>query len=159
MKPAQLTQIIIRLFAISWFLYGITQTVAIFTMNSLGKAKPVLFLPGGAAIILAFVAWLLAPKVGQWISQGSDQEEIPAAITFQQLLNAMFVGIGLYYSLGSVSGLINSLYFFLVLRAIPASIPAGMHLTAFDLSKSAITFVAGIFLIASAPHWARRLSK
>jgi len=159
MKPSQLAQIIIRLFAISWFLHGIIQTVGIFAMNSRRMPEPMLLISGVIAIALSFGVWLLAPAIGRLISsRGMDQEGVVSAITFQQLLNAMFIGIGLYLGLGSIGELINSLHFFLVMQASPESIPAGMSLSPYELSKSAITFAAGVLLIVSAPHWSRRLS-
>ena len=158
MKPSQLTQIIIRLFAISWFLQGIIQTAGIFAMNGRGMPQPMLLFGGGVAILLAFGAWFLAPQIGRWIAHGNDQEGAGFVITFQQLLNAMFIGVGSYYGLASIGGLINSLHFFFVLQAAPESVPEGMHLSPYEFSKSAITFAAGVFLIIFAPHWSRRIA-
>ena len=130
-----------------------------FTMNSRRVPEPVLLITGCISILCSLVAWLLAPAIGRLIaSRGMDQEGVINGITFQQLLNAMFIGIGLFYGLGSIGALINSLHFFLVMKALPETIPQGMHQSPYELSKSAITFVASIFLIASAPHWSRRLS-
>ena len=159
MKPSQLAQIIIRLFAISWFLNGIIQTAGIFAMNSRRMPEPMLLVSGGIAILLSLGAWSLAPAIARLISSREiDQEGVVSPITYQHLLNAMFIGIGLYFSLGSIGELINSLHLFLVMQASPESIPTGMGLSPYELSKSAITFAAGGFLIISAPHWSRRLS-
>ena len=162
MKPSQLAQILIRLSAISLFLQAINQTiytVGVFAMNSRQMPDPLMLISAVISIVLSVGLWLLAPAIGGLISsRGMDQEGVVSAITFQQLLNAMFIGIGLYFSLSSIGALINSLHFFLVMRASPEIIPAGMNLSPYELSKSAINFAAGVLLIVSAPHWSRRLS-
>ena len=158
MKPYQLAQIIIRLFAISWFLHGVIQIVSIFATSSPQSPQPTFFVSGTLAILLSWLTWIFAPPLGRWIARGNDQEAMATTITFQQLLYSMLVSIGLYLALGSIGSLINSLHFFLVLQASPESIPKGMEISAYDLSKSAITVAAGAALMISAAHWSRRLS-
>ena len=158
MKPSQITQIIIRLFAISWFLHGIVQTVSVLTMSNQRLSEPILFLPGVIAFVLAIAAWFLAQPIGQIICRGNDKEEIISGISFQQILHAMFIGIGLYFCVSSIGGLLNSLHFFVVLSATPESIPSGMQLTLYDLTKPALSFLAGAFLIGSARHWSKKIT-
>lgn len=158
MKPTQLAQILLRLFAISWFLYGIVQTAGILAMNQHGMPDPKLLVSGAVASALAIAAWFLAPALGRRIASPENQESDFSTITYEQLLKAMFIGIGLYFALSSIGALINSLHFHLVMKTAPESIPLGMRFSPYDLSKHAITFAAGVSLIASASHWSRRLS-
>jgi hypothetical protein len=92
------------------------------------------------------------------MARGNDQEVMATTISFQQLLYSMFVGIGLYLAMGSIGSLINSLHFFLVLQASPESVPKGMSLSLYDLSKSAITVAIGSALMISAAYWSKKLS-
>ena len=118
-----------------------------------------MFLVSGAlAVLLAGITWISAPALGRWIARGNDQETMATTVSFQQLLYAMFVGIGLYLAMGSIGALINSLHFFLVLQASPESVPQGMSLSLYDLSKSAITVASGSALVLSAAYWSKRLS-
>ena len=158
MKPSQLAQIIIRLFAISWFLHGVIQTVGIFATSSPQSPQPIFLASGVLAILLSFITWISAPPLGRWMARGNDWEAMATTMSFQQLLYSMFVGIGLYLAMGSIGSLINSLHFFLVLQASPESIPKGMEVLRYELSKSAITVAVGAALVVSAAHWSKRLS-
>jgi hypothetical protein len=118
-----------------------------------------MFLVSGAlAVLLSLFTWIFAPPLGRGIARGNDQEAMATTISFQQLLYSMFVGIGLYLAMGSIGSLINSLHFFLVLQASPESIPKGMEVSLYDLSKSAITVAVGAALVVSAAHWSKKLS-
>lgn len=158
MKPSQLAQIVVRLFAISWLLHGVIQTVGIFATSSPQSPQPMFLVSGALAVLLAGITWISAPALGRWIARGNDQETMATTVSFQQLLYAMFVGIGLYLAMGSIGALINSLHFFLVLQASPESVPQGMSLSLYDLSKSAITVASGSALVLSAAYWSKRLS-
>ena len=158
MKPSQLAQIIVRLFAISWFLHGVIQTVGVFATSSPNSPQPMFLVSGALAVLLSLFTWIFAPPLGRWIARGNDQEAMATTISFQQLLYSMFVGIGLYLAMGSIGSLINSLHFFLVLQASPESIPKGMEVSRYELSKSAITVAVGAALVVSAAHWSKRLS-
>ena len=158
MKPSQLAQIIVRLFAISWFLHGVIQTVGVFATSSPNSPQPMFLVSGALAVLLSVFTWMFAPPLGRWIARGNDQETMATTISFQQLLYAMLVGIGLYLAMGSIGSLINSLHFFLVLQASPESVPKCMSLSLYDLSKSAITVALGSALMISAAHWSKKLS-
>jgi hypothetical protein len=158
MKPSQLAQIIVRIIAISWFLHGVIQTVGIFATSIPQSPQPIFLASGVLAILLSFITWISAPLLARWMARGNDQEVMATTISFQQLLYSMFVGIGLYLAMGSIGSLINSLHFFLVLQASPESIPKGMEVSRYELSKSAITVAVGAALVVSAAHWSKRLS-
>jgi len=158
MKPSQITQIIIRLFAISWFLHGIVQTVGVLTMSNQRLSDPILFLPGVIAFVLSIAAWFLAQPLGQIICRGNDKEEIISGISFQQILNTMFIGIGLYFCASSLGGLLNGIHFFVVLKATPESIPSGMELSLYDFTRPAISFLAGAFLVGSGRFWSNKIT-
>jgi len=159
MKPSQLAQILIRLSAISLFLQTVNQTVYLIAMTGRQTPDFTLLFSAVFSILLSTGFWVCAPTIGRLISSGDvKNEDVASTITFYQLLTVMFIGLGLYFVLGSIGSLINSLHFFLVMRAYPETIPAGMSLSPYELSKSAINLVAGALLIISAPHWSRRLS-
>lgn len=159
MKPSQLAQIILRLFTLSWLLHGINLAATAIAMHGQGMPEPTQLVPAAVALALAAAVWALAPAIGRFIASSDKEQPNPVpAVSFQQLLYAMFVGIGLYWGLSSVGVLINSLHFYLVLQADPKSIPAGMQLSPYEVSKGVVTFASAICLTLSAPHWSRRLS-
>jgi len=158
MKPSQITQIIIRLFAISWFLHGIVLAVGMLSMSRASIVDITFLLPGFVAFALSLVAWFLAPWLARLIAKENDREVVQTEISFPQLLHAMLLGIGLFFAIKSVGGLLNSLHFFLVLRETPESLPAGMTLSVYDVSASLVTFGAGAFLVATARHWSKKIT-
>ncbi len=159
MKPSQITQIIIRLFALLWLVRGAGQIMAGIAVAGGQPWQPAMFFGGIIALALAAGAWFLAPTLGRLVTRGGDEYVGLGSITFAQLLRAVFIGVGLSLSLSSLGTLINSLHFFLVMKASPETIPEGLSLSPYDLSQSAVTFLAGVALIASASHWSRRLAR
>lgn len=159
MKPSQITQIIIRLFTFSWCFHGILQTLAAVTMRREEIFDPILFLPGAIAVVLSICAWFLAPSLGRFICRGNDKEEIISGITFEQLLQAMFIGIGLYFCASSIGDFLNGLHLFIVMKASPESIPVGLKGSIYQFTKPALTFIVGGYLIFSARHWSSKITK
>jgi hypothetical protein len=159
MKPSHIAQIIIRLFSISWFLQAIVQIVALLTMNVQDLRDPALFLLGIITFLIAIAAWFLAPALGMLICKGNDTAEQISTITFQQLLHAMFLGIGLFFCLSSMAGLLTGLHFFLLMKSTPESIPAEFAISQYDFITPALTFFAGGFLVGSSGYWSAKISK
>lgn len=162
MKPSQIAQIILRLFSLSWFLYGLVNIVYNYSAFLAGKFSApqwVLLAPGLATLILAVLLWLAAPKIGKLIAQGNDQECCATSISFHQLLVAMFVGLGVYFCLSSFGAIFNWIHFLAMEQAAPKAIPDGMSRSYYSLTQEALTFAAGLFVIFTAQKWALKISK
>ena len=155
-RPSQITQILVRLFALTWFLQGIVQFVAAFAIDRTQMSQLHLYLSGALELILAGATWCLAPPIGRLIAGPNDQEGIITGISFSQLLHAMFIGIGLFFCLSSIGGLLNNLYFFIVDKTAPQLAPQN---SLYDLSRNLVTFAASLFVIFTAPAWVRKLLK
>lgn len=158
MKPSQITQIIIRLFAIWWFLQGIVQAVGLVTLGGVPISHPLLYGPAVVAFALSIGAWFLAAGIGRAVCKGNDEAGVVSGVTFPQLLQAMIIGIGLYVCATSIGGLLNGLHFFLVMKAPPEGIPSGMVVSVYDFTQSAVSFLAGVFLVGSARRWSHRIA-
>jgi hypothetical protein len=89
---------------------------------------------------LSVLAWLYAPALGLLMAGGGNHS-IP--LTFAQLLKAMFLGLGLCFCLDSIGDLLNSLHFLFVAKLSPETIPDGMRLSPYDISKSILNFSPG----------------
>ena len=60
MKPSQLAQIIVRLFAISWFLHGVIQTVGVFATSSPNSPQPMFLVSGALAVLFSVFTSLVS---------------------------------------------------------------------------------------------------
>lgn len=159
MRPSQIAQIIIRLFAVVWFVSSVVQIILVFVVNRSGMSDPLAWAPTIVTFLFALAVWFAAPTLGRLIAGKNDPQETVTGVTFGQLLHAMFIGLGLYFCLGSFASLLSNAYFMVVLaEAHPEEmIKIGMNVSTHHLVKDLLTFAAGVFVIWTAPHWVRKI--
>jgi len=80
-------------------------------------------------------------------------------LSLYSLYSTAFVGIGLWFALGNVARVFNWLHFYIAYRGTPVEQGRANLGSLYNLSESALTFLAGVILVFSAPIWARKLTK
>jgi hypothetical protein len=164
MLPSQITQILLRLFALSWFVGGIAQVIGGIAFHcspvgSLNSQAFVVLLPGFLLAVIAALLWAFAPFVADRITRGNNQEVALPGLSYLQLLTAMFVGLGLYFCLSSFGDIYNLLSYFVLSRMNLDAVPKGLPDSYPRLISQSLTFAAGLFVIFSARSWAVKLAK
>lgn len=159
MRPSQITKIILRLFALFWFLTGSIHFISSFFADQRNQGYWFFLIPGIAMLVISVILWMAAPFLGKLICGSDDEANVLREISYQQFLTAMLVGLGVYFCLSSFGGIFNWLHFFAIERSNPGILPEGLSRRYYNLTKDAVTFGAGVFVIATARKWSGRLSK
>lgn len=159
MNPSQITQILLRLFSLSWFIQGISQAAGSAVSNS-GTGGPAPFLiPGLFLALIAVAVWIGAPAAAKYAAKGNDEINVLGQIRFVELLGAMLVGLGLFFCLSSFGAIFNWLHYFWIRAAAPKAFPDSTGVSFYNLSREAVTFGAGVLVIATSRYWAQRISR
>lgn len=157
MPVSSITCILLRLFALNWFLAGIISLASMayvrLNPNAFG-----LVIPSIVQILAGVVLWFLAPWISRFASKGKDVTASLEGVSEEQLFAAVFVGLGTFFSLKSFASVFNWIHFF----AINKSPEYGFHKESapsfYDLTEQGLTFAAGFFLVVSGKRWAAKLA-
>ena len=159
MPLSSITQVLLRLFALSWALTGLVQLAQ--TAMQAGYYKfsgPMLAAPL-IMLLMSSIVWRFAPRISQALVRGNDTAVSLQGVTQSQLYATVFVGLGMYFALDSFADVFNWLHFF----AINNSPDYGFHHdnkpSYYDLTKNLLTLIAGITLIFTAHIWAEKLTR
>ncbi len=161
MPTSSITLVLIRLFALHWFFtgffpiaqqvfHGISQT----GIDYIYVTIPVAYL------VCGILFWMLAPKISRFVTKGDDGEFNLQGITSEQLYSAVFLGLGVYFTLNSFAEVFNWIHFF----AIYKSPNYGFHqekdgVSYYELTGAALTLIAGIVFVFNARRWAAKLCR
>ena len=159
MPLSSVTQVLLRLFALSWALTALARLAqtAVQARNhwfsGATLAAPLVML------LMSILAWRFSPRISRALARGNDSEITLQGVTLSQLYATVFVGLGMYFALSSFADVFNWLHFF----AINSSPDYGFHRenspSYYDLTESLLTFGAGIALIFTARIWAEKLTR
>lgn len=159
MTPSQVAQIILRLFALLWGFQGIAYTAASAIAVGRDAFSLTTTLPGVGTVIFALILWLLSGKISKQITKGNNERIAFGGVSFFQLLVATFVGLGLYFCLSSFGSVLNWIHYLVISAANAPSLPSGVSMSYYDLTKEGITFGAGVFLIFASRNLAAKIEK
>lgn len=159
MPISRIAQVLLRLFALNWALTGLVQLAqAAMQFYNSQFNSPMLAVPL-ILLLLSFLAWQFAPSISRALARGNDDAVSLQGITLSQLYATVFVGLGMYFALGSFADVFNWVHFF----AINSSPDYGFHRenspSYYDLTENLLTLVAGIALIFTARIWAEKLTR
>ncbi|MEO6848554.1 MAG: hypothetical protein ABI443_12620, partial [Chthoniobacterales bacterium] len=153
-----ITQVLLRLFALNWVVMGIVQFVSLsYTFQNshpsfLNYSAPICFTTCGVFV------WIFAPFLSHQFSRGNDASLTLQGITLRQMYSTTFVGLGLYFSLTSFANVFNWLHYVIITQSGESTYHNANSSSYYQLSQSAMTLAAGIFIIVTADIWARKLS-
>jgi hypothetical protein len=159
MPTSRVAQIFLRIFALKWFVTGLLQVISVVLMNRDGYFAAYTMTPSVVYCVAGIVVWFCAPKFSRLVARENDGEFDLQGVSVQRLYSTVFLALGLYFALSSFAEVFSWLHFF----AINKSSDYGFHQenqpSYYDLSEAAMTFAAGLFLVATCNTWARKLPR
>lgn len=159
MPISNITQILLRLFSLKWFLTGVIQIGSTWIVASQGGWDLLYLIAPLAYLIVGALCWKLSPYVSRLVAKGIDETLTLEGVNTEQLYSAILIGLGVYFTLDSFAPVISWVHFF----SINDSLADGFHQndepSYYDLADAALTLIAGIALILTARRWAERLCR
>lgn len=159
MPISNIVVIVIRLFALNSLLQIPGLILSSVAAQSPGPSQPEIllaYLPVGLLLVPAACLWIFAPAIARFVSRGFDTSVSLGGLTRLDLYSFAFVFLGLYFLLSSVGDIINWIHYMAV---IPQNNPARNVLSQnfYHLTRSSLTFAAGLVSLLGAPCWAKKL--
>ena len=159
MPSSSIAQILLRIFALNWFLMGLIQIASMaftfgqeyFTIFSLA--------PGVVYFVGGILVWVISPKLSRVLAHRNDGKFDLSGIKEQQLYAAVFLGLGLYFTLSSFAAVFSWMHFFAVNKSPDYGFHQESQPSYYDLSESLMTLVAGVILIFTCKTWAAKLTQ
>jgi uncharacterized membrane protein YuzA (DUF378 family) len=159
MPASSIAQILLRLFALNWFLMGIIQIASVVFMSGEGSYFFWSIAPSFVYVVAGVIFWFVAPPLSRLLAKRNDGEFTLAGVTERHLYSTAFLALGLYFALDSFANVFNWIHFF----AINKSPDYGFHHeeapSYYELTEGALTLVAGVALMLSARTWAAKLTR
>lgn len=159
MPSSSIAQILLRLFALNWLLTGLVQVASVaFTF---GQSHFSLFYlaPGVVYFVAGLGVWMISPKLTRFLVRPNDGEFNLNGVTEQQLYAAVFLGLGLYFTLTSFGGAFGWMHFLVVNESLSDGFDKTKRPSYYDMSETMMTLAAGLFLAFSCKTWARKLAR
>ena len=159
MPSSSIAQILLRLFALHWFLSGLIQ-VASMAFTYRPEAFMVFnLMPGVIYLVAGIGCWAIAPRLSRWLAHRNDGDFHLTGVTEGQLYAAVFLGLGLYFTLSSFASAFNWIHFF----AVHPSPDHGFHREGqpsyYDMTEKIMTLAAGLYLTLTCHTWGRKLAR
>ena len=158
MPISSIALVLLRLFALNWFLLGLSQNIGLAFQIWQQPIDYSLVVVACLYLLLGLFFWFLAPKLSRFVTKGGHGEFNLQGITTEQLYAAVFLGLGVYFTLDSFADVFSWGHFF----AIYKSPNYGFHQQGnapsyYDLSEALMTLAGGIVFIFNARRWAAKL--
>jgi len=158
MPSSSIAQILLRLFALQWFLTGLIQAVSvIFTMRA-EYFRSSHLTQGLVPFLAGIILWFIAPKLSRLLARGNDGEVNLKGVTDEQLYTGVFLGLGLYFTLSRFGAAFSWLHFFATNQSAELGFSINERPSYYDLTETVMALAAGIFLIVTCKTWARKLA-
>lgn len=159
MPSSSIAQILLRLFALNWFLIGLIQIAGMaftfqkeyFTFFSLA--------PTVVYFVAGILVWIFSPKLSRALASRNDGDFDLRGITEQQLYAAVFLGLGLYFTLSSFAAAFSWIHFFTVNKSPDYGFLRTNQPSYYQMTETVMTLVAGILLIVTCKTWAWKLAR
>jgi len=153
--------LVVRLFSLQWLIQGLSMLAFAFpeVEDNHGSSFIVLrFLPSLLVILLAVVAWFIAPLLSRLIPGRQDASIPVSGLSLRDMYSFAFVFLGLYFALSSLADVLNWLHYAFLVAAAHDFDPERKK-SLYGLSRPIITFVAGLICLFSGRRWASKLSE
>jgi hypothetical protein len=158
MPLSSIVVIVIRLFALNWLLTVVSLLLRAATtpLPHGDRLSAALILYAAPVLLLIFAAglWILTPAIARLVSRGVDTTVSMGSLSLSDLYSFAFVFLGLFFILSSFADVINWIHYFAT-EAHSAPDPRARNF--YELTRSCLTFVAGVVSIVGAPRWTKKL--
>ena len=161
MPLSSITHILLKIFALKLFISGVIQLLSVVVTSSIGDGVYSFFYyaPSLVYFIAGIIVWFAAPKLSRLFTKNNDGEFNLEGVTLEMLFSTSFVAIGLYFALDSFAKVFNWMHFFTLYKSEDYGFHQEEGPSYYDLTESALTFIAGITLIFTARIWSAKLCK
>ena len=155
-----LTIVVLRLFAIRYFIEALVAALAVlpaqYVYLDVNRVLSELFYPA-SLLILAGVLWLVARHLAAIVTKGIDGPLPFTALTREDIYCCAFVILGLDFVLGSISAALLELYQYTQIYSHGGYPANGWSQYTIPLVKHTLTLIAGTACILGAQAWTRKL--
>lgn len=161
MPASSIAQILLRLFALNWFLMGIFQIGTVMLMADEGSFSfhPSSLIPWLIYLLAGIIFWVMARPLSRLLANRNDGEFTLEGVTERQLYSTAFLSLGLYFALNSFANVFSWIHFF----AINKSPDYGFHHqeepSYYELTEGLLTLMAGVALMLTSRTWAAKLTR
>ena len=168
MPISSLAQILIRIFALFWTVFGAIAIAAQAFAASHSMGNQMALQIAVIRIFLGTLLWFFAPTIAWAASRGNDQELQFKGITETQLFSTAFVALGIYFALSALPDISHGLYLLITveeqltgdgMEASMARIFQQSNFTKELLIRPTLSFGFGVVSILSARAWAKKLTR
>lgn len=159
MPASAIAAILLRLYALNLAITGLVQSVMQGAAHLAGGSAWIYSaLPALVHLIAGATLWFLAPPFARFLAARHDEPFRLEGLTEAQLYSAVFLGLGLWFSLSSFAGVFNWLHYFAVARSSSNPWEGEDGTNLYSLSREALTLAAGLLLVFTGPVWAVKLA-
>lgn len=154
--------VVMRLFALSWLVQGITGTASVFASEALYPSSHMNYwnyAVSGWLLIIATAAWFLAQPVAWLVTPPSDANLDLGGLSRQDLYCFAFVFLGLYFVLSSLANTINWTHHYTAIAKVTSEADRQRQSSFYELTQPLITLIAGAVCLLFAPRIVQRLTR
>ena len=160
MPLSSIVVIVIRLFALNWFVSAVPLLLSAAT-NPLPHERhlsAVLMPYAPAVLLLIFAAglWILTPAIARIVSRGVDTTVSIGSLSRSDLYSFAFVFLGLFFILSSFADVISWIHYFATVSHQDSTRDPRVQ-NLYQLTRPCLTFVAGLISLLGAPRWTKKL--
>lgn len=160
MPASSIASILLRLYALNLFVTGLVQSIMQGAAYGVGGGAWIYsLLPAAAHLVVGAILWFIAPRFARMLASRHDEPFRLEGLDETQLYSAIFLGLGLWFSLSSFAGVFNWLHYFAVNRSSPTPREEFEGTNLYSLTQEALTFAAGLVLVFTGPVWAAKLAR
>jgi hypothetical protein len=159
MPLSSIVVIVIRLFALNWFVSAVPLLLSAAT-NPLPHERhlPAVLMPYAPAVLLLIFAaglWILTPAIARIVSRGVDTTVSIGSLSRSDLYSFAFVFLGFFFILSSFADVINWIHYFATVSHQDSTHDPRVQ-NLYQLTRPRLTFVAGLISLLGAPRWTKK---
>ena len=159
MPSSSVAQILLRIFALNWFLISLVQIASMAFTFRQEYFTWISLVPSMLYFVAGTIVWAIAPKLSRFLADRNDGKFDLGGIKEEHLYSAVFLALGLYFTLSSFAVAFSWIHFF----TVNSSPDYGFHKenkpSYYDMSERCMTLAAGVFLTMTCNKWARKLTR
>jgi hypothetical protein len=157
MPSSSVAQILLRIFALHWFLSGFIEMAGMAFTFRRGEFSLIHLAPSILNFVAGILVWVMAPKLSRFLAHRNDGDFNLKGVTEQQLYTAVFLGLGLYFTLSTFAAAFSWVHFFTVNKSPDYGFHQENQPSYYDMTEKFMTLAAGIFLVFTCNTWASKL--
>ena len=159
MPLSSITQVLLRLSALNWLISGLVQLVTTITAFQNGALAPLRFLTPAVLLSAGAACWIFAPLLSMLLTGRLDRAVSLQGVTLESLYSTAFVSLGLWFALANLGNAFNWIHYYISYASTDEGLRASRWNSFYDMTRTIMTFLAGVVLVATGHIWARKLAR